>query len=336
MTSLLTIQHGIFTRAQAAAAGVPAPHGVPSAAKVLPNIYSVIPPPLTWEARMWVGALHGGDDAALVGRSGAAVYGWMDRDPSIVVQVLVPHDRQRSSSGFVVVKRTRVPLWTSVGGLPVAEPARTLVTLGAQLSLRELTAVAAKAVQRREVRLTDVIDLAQSHRRMPGAGAALKVATRLIGGEESLPEHDLVRLVMRAGLSEPLRQVDIFDGNELVTTADCLWVDPLVAGYYDGRVHLSADSQDGDAIKTLRIKGLGIEPVRVTAAGMRRPRIVTEAFIAAHRAAAAAGLPASPRLRLRHRGVWLPAAGGFLHTVVKESTQRQATSPVMGPSASGK
>lgn len=305
MTSLLTAQHGIFRRDQAAQLGIHAPHGEPAASRVLPSIYSVIPPPLSWAARLSAAVLYGGQDAALEARSAAEVYLWLPADVRHAVELMLPHDRKRRSRDFVSARRTRLPLWTRVRGFPVTEPARTIIALGRSLPPRELIAVTATAVQRRDLRLSDLIALAEAHPNVPGARAALAAAATLSGGEESLPEHDLTALLTTTWLPKPLHQVDVFDGHELITTADHFWMHPFVAGYYDGRPHLSTVAQDGDAMRTLRIRGLGIEPVRVTAAGMRNPRFVVEAFVQAFRTATAANLPPSPRLQLRHRGTWI-------------------------------
>jgi hypothetical protein len=163
------------------------------------------------------------------------------------VDVLVPGDRRRTSTGFVRLHRTtrmpsrmvsRGPLRLAVVPRAVADTARLLV------EVRDVRAVVADAVQRK---WCTVADLATELREGPIRGSAmLRLALADVAeGIRSVAEGDLRKLIRSARLPTPLYNASLYVGDDFLAKPDAWWPDAGVAVEVDSyQWHLSPADSD--------------------------------------------------------------------------------------------
>lgn len=277
--------HGVFRWADAQVLGVPTLRGgqVPGQ-RVLPGIWCLLEGCLDTAARDAAAVLYGGPGAALTGLCAARLRGWTHERYVRRRDVAVPWPTDKVDQPGVRLHRTRLVDAVQVDGLAVTSCPRTLLDVARLDGAEALAGVLACAVQRREVSLEQLDDFLRAHPRLPGARTARRVAEELAGGIGSKGELDLVRSLRRAGMGHFEPQVEIWDGDLLITIADVLWREGA-AGFFDGAHHLSSAAREGDARKTLLLESRGIAVVRVTSALVRDDRLLRAAFADALRRA---------------------------------------------------
>jgi hypothetical protein len=182
--------------------------------RVLPGIYLVTGgrPDRLQQCRAAI--LYAGAGAVLSGLDALYLLG-VERGsppPDRPVHVLIPHERRRASTGFVLVERTRrVPETVERHGFVVASVARASVDTARRWRRRaDVDATLARAVQRGSVPVEALEDeTVGAHRR---STALLRDAlSDLRAGTRSAPEATLRRLWLESGLPEPLWNVPLHD-----------------------------------------------------------------------------------------------------------------------------
>ncbi len=151
LAAVASRQHGVFTRAQAATAGLgrgQIDRRLRSGAwtRVLPRVYRDASSPATVGQQLWACVLWSGPGSALSHATAAALWR-IDTPPVSAPEVVVPYQRAPKASG-VTVHRTSVLTPSDVGtvvGLPVTTPARTLVDLSSRLDDEHLEVVLERA-----------------------------------------------------------------------------------------------------------------------------------------------------------------------------------------------
>jgi hypothetical protein len=157
-------QAGVFTRAQATAAGFRAgqiERRVRAHAweRVLPRVYRHAATPPSGALGSWAAVLWAGPDGVLSHTSAAGV--WAIRVPRLgQPEVSVPKLRAPRVMGVVVHRVARIENCdiAHVGGLAVTAPARTVVDLAGVLSARELEVALASACAQGAVTVRAVVD----------------------------------------------------------------------------------------------------------------------------------------------------------------------------------
>jgi hypothetical protein len=157
LSDLCAAQDSLVTRAQLEELGVSVANawrrtqsGGPWQ-RVLPGILAVHNGPLTTRQHLVATLLYAGSKSMVTGAAALPVHGFRRRLPVPPVHVLVPDERQRSSSGFVIVERTiRLPSPLYRDGLAVAPVARAVFDASRRLRKPDdVRAIVAEAVQRR-------------------------------------------------------------------------------------------------------------------------------------------------------------------------------------------
>ena len=172
-------------------------------------------------------------------RSGSAVDDGID--------VLVPANRQRLSTGFVRLHRTaRMPTRVcSSGPVRLTLAPRAVADTVRQLTvLRDVRAVVADAVQ---LGRCTVGQLAEELRTGPVKGSAVfrSVLSEVADGIRSTAEADLRDVITSARLPMPLFNPSLHDGEVFLGRPDAWWPDAGVAGEVDSREwHLSPEDWD--------------------------------------------------------------------------------------------
>jgi very-short-patch-repair endonuclease len=261
-----------------------------------PAVYVAHNGPLTRDQALWVAVLGVGSGAVLAGSTAAERCG-LRGFPDKRVHVLMPADcRDRHSPAGVVVHRT-----TLLPATDICERARPPHTGNAR-SLVDAASWAAADAQARAIiaagfqqRLVSGDDVHLALKRLPRArrrALIAEAASDALGGAQSLPEAEFVRLLRRAGLPVPRLQVHRRDAGSRTRYLDGYYEEWRLHVEIDGGQHLEvraywADMQRQNALwvagdRVLRFPSWAIrrEPAAVAAqvraalqaAGWRPPR----------------------------------------------------------------
>ena len=274
---ILIYQRGVVSREQASGCGMSESalrsrirRGGPWQ-RLLPGVYMTATGVPTWEQRQVAALLHCGPEGLITGQAALLNYE-LQRSVPRVVDVLVPMDRQRRNCGFVQVHRTRRMPTSAVcdGPLRFAPPARAVADTARALADRVAArAVIASAVQRGRC---TVAQLAAELRDGPIHGSAhlRAVLAEVVAGIRSVPEGDLRRLIIRAGLPEPLYNARLFIGDAFLAQPDAWWPLYGVAVEVDSREwHLSPADWEQTMARHQRMSAAGIVVVHVSPRQLR-------------------------------------------------------------------
>jgi hypothetical protein len=274
---ILTYQHGVVSREQASGCGI-SDSAIRSRIRrggpwrrLLPGVYMTATGVPTWEQRQVAALLHCGPDGLITGSAALLNY-QLQRSVPPIVDVLVPMERQRGNCGFVQVHRTRRMPESAVcdGPLRFAPPERAVADTARALADRVAArAVIASAVQRGRC---TVADLAAELQDGPIRGSAhlRAVLAEVIVGIRSVPEADLRRLIIRAGLPEPLYNARLYIGELFLAQPDAWWPQYGVAVEVDSREwHLSPTDWEQTMARHQRMSAVGIVVVHVSPRQLR-------------------------------------------------------------------
>jgi hypothetical protein len=267
---VLRAQYQVITRRQALLCGMPhstldrqvAPGGPWQ--RLLPGVYLAVTGTPTRDQREMAALLYGGPRSLITGSAAVRRHRLSSPGPDLV-DVLIPWNRKRQSTGFVRVHRTRrIPERRFVTGQirftkaprAVADAARSLTRFD------DVRHVVCAAVQNR---LCTVADLTEELQAGPAGGAILfREALAEIGdGVRSVAEGDLRVLILGSDLPEPMFNAQLFDADGVfIATVDDWWPEAGVAGEVDSRAyHLSAGDQDRTSERHDRLIAHGIFPL---------------------------------------------------------------------------
>ena len=197
-----------------------------------------------------------------------------------VIDVLVPAERRRLTTGFVRVHRTaRMPTRTCCSG-PVRltlVPRAVADTVRQLTDVRDVRAVVADAVQ---LGRCTVGQLAEELRDGPVQGSAplRSVLSEVADGIRSTTEGDLRDLISTARLPMPLYNPSLYKGDVFLGKPDAWWSDAGVAGEVDSRAwHLSPEDWDRTRRRQTVMGAAGIIVVHFSPRELRRePGLVVQ------------------------------------------------------------
>ena len=272
ITRLSARQHGVFSRAQAIAAGM---HGSAIDRRVNTGkwetvdyaVYRVAGTPPTWRQRLVAACLAG--PALASHRSAAALWGFVDCMEDLVEVTAVRHRRRYPRD--VIWHESRRLDATDLAerdGIPVTRPLRTLLDLGVVVEIDRLEELLDDGLQRGWFSIPVV------WRRWEELGGLLRPGGRVVravlerkkSGERpagSILETRFRQLLRRAGLPEPVSQHEIYDGDELVARVDFAYPEFGVVIEVDGEErHSGRSPRKHDARRDRRLAALGFIPLR--------------------------------------------------------------------------
>jgi hypothetical protein len=264
---LLDRQHGVLSRAQATTLGVASGTieyriraGGPWQ-RIFPGVYLTGRGEPTVDQRDMAALLYAGDRSLLSGRAALGRYGILPRSAGIV-DVLVPLASSRDDLGYLKIHRTRrMPSMIATQGpirFTTIPRAVTDAALGAG-SLRDMRAVVAVGVDRG--RCTPEELLAElEHSRLPNSAKLRSVIDDVDRGIRSAPEGDLMDLIKRSGLPQPVYNPRLYLGRVFLAKPDAWWEAFGVAVEVDSREHHFGEA---DWESTMQ------RHTRMTAAGIR-------------------------------------------------------------------
>lgn len=263
MAALAWRQHGVVTRAQLRGLGlsdrsVDRRLAVGRLHPVWRGVFAVGHPGLSPDGRRMAAVLAVGAGAVLSHRSAAALWNLPVREPGLeVTSTRRVRDRPALRVHFARALGPRAS--TSVRGIPVTTPIRTLVDLAGSLDEPAL---------RRATRQAEVLRLVDS-RTLVAAAAGRPGAVRLarLAADEPTPTHSeledrALELLARHGLPRPEVNVAL---RELGAEVDLLFRAQRVAIECDGaRVHDTRLVRRDDARRQARLEAAGYRVLRVS------------------------------------------------------------------------
>jgi hypothetical protein len=268
----LAAQHGVISRAQAAACGM-----TPGTLRhrlrpggpwqtLLPGVYLTNTGKPGRDQLDMAALLHAGRGSVLSGLAALSRHG--GRVPRTdVVDVLVPASRIPRGGPFVRVHRTTLmprlvcytgPIEFTLAPRAVADAARWLT------DARTARAVVADAVQSGLCPLDRLAEeLAAGP--MRGSASLRQALAEVTAGVRSVAEGDFLLLIKRARLPEPMLNPRLYAGETFIAKPDCWWPRLGLAAEVDSREwHLSPGDWARTMARHRRMTAYGITVVHVT------------------------------------------------------------------------
>jgi hypothetical protein len=251
LDELFSAQHGVASRAQLLEIGmtrsaiqhrisVKGPWQI-----LLPGIYAV-DRHITTRRREVAAQLHAGAEGVITGPYAARLYGLQASGPT-AVDVLVPADVRRKSSGFArLIRTSRMPAEAAIlvdGGVRFAGPARAVAdAVRGYRDMNEARTLICSALRHDRCTLRDLwMELAVG----PGNGAALlrRALTDVSRDIWSAAEGDFLDLLRDSDLPVPEFNVAIYgaDGT-MLGIVDAWWGRACVGAEVDSREYHSEDA----------------------------------------------------------------------------------------------
>jgi hypothetical protein len=244
------------------------------------------------------GALrYAGTDALLTGLEACRRHG-VRRGPRAddTLHLLVPHDRQPRSTGYVVIERTqRLPQAVVRLGVPLAPVGRATVDAARRLTdPAQVAELMADTVQRGLCTVSELAGEVDDAQRR-GTAVPRGVLRDVEDGVRSAAEADAKRLWARSGLPEPWWNAPVHDGRgRLLGVADA-WFDAVALAWEINSVewHLLPEDYAREQERTARFVAAGALVLPTQPRRLRRdPRAVIGELREAYARAGARPRPA--------------------------------------------
>ena len=241
--------------------------------KLLPGVYLAATGIPSLYQKELAALLYAGPGSLVTGPMALMHHSIRSGSPVDVIDVLVPADRQRLSTGFARLHRTvRMPTRaSSIGPVRLALAPRAVADTARQFTeLRDVRAVVADAVQ---LGRCTVGQLTEELRIGPVKGSALfrSVLAEVADGVRSTAEGDLRDVIGTARLPTPLFNPSLYNGDVFLGKPDAWWPDAGVAGEVDSREwHLSPEDWDRTRRRHDRMAAAGIILLHFSPAQIRR------------------------------------------------------------------
>ena len=263
----LQAQHQVITRGQALLCGLPHStldrHVTPGGPwqRLLPGVYLAVTGTATQDQRDMAALLYTGPRSLITGPAAMRRHRLRPAGPD-VVDVLIPSQRTRQSTGFVRVHRTqRMPERLYVTGqIRFAGPPRAVADAARSLTrFDDVRQVVCEAVQRRACTVAELTKELQAGP-MPGSALFREALAEVGDGVRSVAEADFRKLIMRSGLPAPVFNARLFDADGVfIAMVDAWWQEAGVAAEIDSRAyHLAAGDQDRTTERHDRLAAHGI------------------------------------------------------------------------------
>lgn len=240
---------------------------------VLPGVYlSGQAATLTDGQRAISAFLYAGRAFAVTGQAALAWHG-IPAPRSAVIDVLVPVRNRRCSAGFVRLRPTAVEpgAYHQDGVVRYAPPERAIADTARWLAdIADVRSVVAAGVQRDRVSL---VQLSRELESGPIRGSALlrQALAEVAAGARSSAEADLIVLVRKSKLPEPLYNPRLYLGEEFLASPDAWWPQFGVAVEVDSRAwHLSPADWERTLARHARMTAQGILVLHFPPARLRR------------------------------------------------------------------
>lgn len=227
------------------------------------GVYAVGRRELTQDGRWMAAILACGEDTALAGQAGAALWGVLPHQHGRAIEVLVPPGARRKRPGIVVREGTRRIVQRR--GIPVTSIVDTLVDVACGLTRDELEAAIGAADKLRLVTVPVLRAALDAAPPRPGVGVLKRtIDRRTYVLTHTYLERLLVPIALRAGLGKP-------DGQRRVgrDRVDFLWDYGLLVEVDGATYHRTPAQQTEDRRRDQDHAVAGLTTLRFTYAQVR-------------------------------------------------------------------
>ena len=265
--ALLPIQYGVVARWQALACGL-TPRAIDYRLRrggpwraMLPGVYLTMTGTPTQEQREIAALLYAGSGSVITGAVAVRRHHLACAGLNLI-DVLIPADEQRASTGFVRIQRTtRMPDKVhKTGAIIFAPPHRAVADAARKMtSYGDVQAVVCAALQRKRCALPLLVEELNEG---PSAGSRYlrRALAEVSDGVRSTAEADLKKLIDHSDLEKPLYNARLYtpDG-DFIAKPDAWWQRAGVAGEVDSReYHMEAADYRATQIRHNRMESYGI------------------------------------------------------------------------------
>lgn len=272
-------QHGVITRAQAVECGATADMIKWRLRRrwdlLHPRTYRLAGSAPTWHQRAIAACLYLGPHAVLSHHAAVSLHNGNFKRAAAAVEVTMPRNRNRPGAviaEFTVHQVTQLILdqdITTIDGIPVTRPARTLLDLASVEREHIVEQHLDDALRRHLVSVPFLQRWLRDPRRRRHRGAARLnklIDDRATGGvTDSHLETQVLRALKDAGLPIPILQYVVRDGNRFVARVDFAYPNERVAIEADSfRYHDRRDQFDDERARGNVLESLGWHVLRVT------------------------------------------------------------------------
>jgi very-short-patch-repair endonuclease len=224
------------------------------------DVYRMAGVPPSWESRMLAAVLSAGDGALASHRAAAAIWG-LEGFAKNTPELTVPRGRRYRRDGVRSHESTdlHVAGARKRDGIPVTDPARTLLDVGRFVGDRRLWQAIESARRQRLTTWAELIAVLAKHARRgrPGIRRLRRVIARH-AHRADITDNDfellVLALLLEHGLPEPVVHFELrsIDG-VLVAEIDLAYPHLRIAIELDGRVHAHDDVFQQDRVRQNRI-----------------------------------------------------------------------------------
>jgi len=228
--------------------------------RMFPGVYLTVTGTPTIDQMDTAALLYAGDYSMITGLAALRRLGiWA---PAIsATDVLIPDTRRRVSRNYVRMHRTtKLPTeWLAQGEIRMAMIPRALADTALDLaSVRDVRAVVAAGIQQGRCSVQQLEDELRD-RRLHNAKLLRSVLAEVAAGIRSSPEGDLMDLIKKSGLPDPVYNPRLYIGDRLLARPDAWWELAGVAAEVDSREwHLSPEAWERTMKRHDRMTAAGI------------------------------------------------------------------------------
>jgi hypothetical protein len=232
------------------------------------GVYRLAGVPVTWRQRALAACLVAGPGAVVSHRSAAVLWGLSGFRPG-ALEITVPAGRSGRNTLAAVHRAIQLPPADCVrfDRIPVTRPPRTLLDLAGKVSPDLLEEAVDDALCRRLMTLDLLLRRIDALGRRRGAASLRTIldAWNADGEPANVAEMRIVRLLVGAGLPQPVRQHEIYDGSEFVARVDLGYPPDRLAIELDNiRWHAGRGPFRSDRARGNRIAATGWRLLRAT------------------------------------------------------------------------
>jgi hypothetical protein len=267
LAGLLRYQYDVVARSQALECGMTRgaiEHRLKPAGpwrQLLPGVYLSVTGTATADQRDVAALLYAGPQSVITGPVAVRRHNLRCAGLNLL-DLLVPADTRRKSTGYVQIQRTtRMPetLYTT-GPLRFTSPVRAVADAARGMTrFSDVQALVCEAVQRGRCALEELV---RELNEGPSAGGRwYRMALAEIGeGVRSVAEADLKRVIDRSDLEKPLYNADLYTLDGIFLGRPDAWFGRAgVAGEVDSRqYHLSVKDYEETTMRHNRMEAAGI------------------------------------------------------------------------------
>jgi hypothetical protein len=240
---------------------------------LLPAVYLSLTGAPNLPQKHMAALLYAGPGSLITGPAALMHHGLRGPGMHEMVDVLVPAGRQRHSTGFVRLHRTRrLPArFVMSGPLALVAVARAVADTARLLDeVREVRAVVAEAVQRGRCTIGELgAELADGP--MKGSAMLRSALAEVTEGVRSAAEGDLRSLIRAARLPTPLYNASLFIDGRFLARPDVWWPRAGVAAEVDSRQwHVSPADWDRTRTRHDDMCAAGILPLHFSPREIRQ------------------------------------------------------------------